>query len=368
MARARSGSARSSAPTSGASTTGGRGDGSGSRSSNGGAKSAKSAATKSTTSTTSAAAKAATGGGAARGNKAAKAGASDAAAEAGNAETELAAAGNGKIGDDGAGDNAGLDDAANGGPGAEAPELLAATERNAEARIVAADVTPEAYPMTAEIAVIDASSLLDDLGAPAPLPVPTPVPVPGQLPGAPLGLARPAALGRPDIHSDGPAVRVPSPKARRAAKRLVARKVGRIVRHVDPWSVLKVALLFNLFGFSISLVCVVLLWQLVSSFGVITDMEGFITEAFALESFAFSGRQIFRIVATGGLLLAIAATAGAVLLAVVFNLVSDLTGGIRVSVVEEETARSPAAAEQVGVTRGGFSYCSASLTRRTSGL
>lgn len=303
MARARSGSARSSAPSSGAPNKPGRGAGGGSRAAAAGAKSAK------------------------------------------TAKSALSGATPTKPADDldnhEAVDIAKPQPVARAADSAEAPELLAATPSGAEGPIVTADVEPEPYPMTAEISVVDASTLLDDLAAPPTAPA---VAVrPQSPPSFANGPSRPVpTLGRPDIHADGPAVRVPSPKARRAAKRLVARKVGRIVRHVDPWSVLKVALLFNLFGFLISLVCAVLLWQLVSSFGVISDIEGFITEAFALESFAFNGRQIFRIVATGGMILAVAATAGAVLLAVVFNLVSDLTGGIRVSVVEEETARPDA--------------------------
>jgi hypothetical protein len=49
---------------------------------------------------------------------------------------------------------------------------------------------------------------------------------------------------------------------------------------------------------------------------------------------------MFRAYAVGGLVMVVAATGFTVLLAVLFNLISDLTGGVRVTVVEEESARS----------------------------
>ena len=67
--------------------------------------------------------------------------------------------------------------------------------------------------------------------------------------------------------------------------------------------------------------------------------DRFAEEIFALEEFAFEGEQIFRAVALGSLVLAVAGTGFMVLVAILLNLISDLTGGIRVTVVEEETAR-----------------------------
>jgi hypothetical protein len=132
---------------------------------------------------------------------------------------------------------------------------------------------------------------------------------------------------------------VPTRRQRRAARRLQARKVGRLIRHVDLWSVLKLALLFHLCAFLITLVTGSLLWAVAVSTGVVGDLEGFLREAFALESFAFDGERIFRAAVLGGLALVVAATAVTVLLAALLNLTSDLVGGLRVTVVEEETAR-----------------------------
>jgi|EndMetStandDraft_3_1072993.scaffolds.fasta_scaffold271156_3 transmembrane protein DUF3566 len=139
----------------------------------------------------------------------------------------------------------------------------------------------------------------------------------------------------------------------RRPDRLEARKTHRLVRHIEPWSVLKISLIFFFCIWVILLTAAVLLWQVASSSGIIDNVENFIEDIFALEqgSFAFEGGQMFRAYAVGGLVMVVAATGFTVLLAVLFNLISDLTGGVRVTVVEEETARPIEASERA--PRGG---------------
>ena len=122
-------------------------------------------------------------------------------------------------------------------------------------------------------------------------------------------------------------------------RRLRARKVRRLVRHIEPWSVLKVALLFNFCMWVVTMVAGVLLWNAAETAGTIEDVETFVSEIFALKDYTLEGEVIFNAVALGGLVVAVAATGFAVLIAILLNLISDLTGGIRVTVVEEETAR-----------------------------
>ncbi len=130
-----------------------------------------------------------------------------------------------------------------------------------------------------------------------------------------------------------------SPVERIQERRLRARKVRRLVRHIEPWSVLKVSLLFFFCIWIVAMVAGVLLWNAAVASGVVGDIENFTQELFALEEFALVGEEIFSAAAIGGLVLAVAATGFAVLIAILLNLISDLTGGIRVTVVEEETAR-----------------------------
>jgi Transmembrane domain of unknown function (DUF3566) len=54
--------------------------------------------------------------------------------------------------------------------------------------------------------------------------------------------------------------------------------------------------------------------------------------------FRFKDDRIFQATLLGGLVLVIAGTAFTVILAMLFNLISDLTGGVRMTLLEEETA------------------------------
>ena len=125
----------------------------------------------------------------------------------------------------------------------------------------------------------------------------------------------------------------------RKADRYEARKVRRLVRHVEPWSVLKISLIFYFCIWIILLVAGTILWRVADGSGMIDNIEKFIKEIFALKSFQFDAKRIFRIYAVGGLVTVVAATGFTVLMSVLFNLISDLTGGVRVTVIEEETAR-----------------------------
>ena len=121
---------------------------------------------------------------------------------------------------------------------------------------------------------------------------------------------------------------------RRAPKPRV-RRVTRVVRHVDTWSVFKVALVFNAFFYAVALVAGVLLWQVAYATGTIDNVEKFF-EGFGWETFNFNGGQIFHNAWIAGLFVAVGLTGLAVLLATLFNLITDLVGGIRLSVLEEE--------------------------------
>src|SRR5690606_32187932 len=120
---------------------------------------------------------------------------------------------------------------------------------------------------------------------------------------------------------------------------LRARKVQRIVRRVDPWSVLKLSLIFYFCVWLMVVVAGVLLWGAAVGSGTISSVESFIAEFLAFEEFSFNGDQLFQIFALGGLIGVFVATAATAVLAVLFNLIADLTGGIRFTVIEEESAR-----------------------------
>ena len=118
------------------------------------------------------------------------------------------------------------------------------------------------------------------------------------------------------------------------------RRVTRVVREIDPWSALKVGLVFHLVIYLTLLVASVLLWSVASATGTIDNIERFL-ESFGWESFQFNGLALFLNVLFLGLLGVVLLTAIWVLGAMVFNLITDLVGGIRVSVLEEEVVVAP---------------------------
>tara|TARA_B100000953_G_scaffold295299_1_gene286296 strand:+ start:4199 stop:4858 length:660 start_codon:yes stop_codon:yes gene_type:complete len=133
--------------------------------------------------------------------------------------------------------------------------------------------------------------------------------------------------------------RRPSIFERRRRVRLQARRVRRVIRHIEVWSVLKVSILFYACLWAVFLIAGFMIWGVAESSGTVGKLETLITELFALDTFTFDGRQIFRGYALGGLVLAIAGSTLNVLMCLLFNLISDLTGGIRITMVEEETVR-----------------------------
>jgi hypothetical protein len=113
------------------------------------------------------------------------------------------------------------------------------------------------------------------------------------------------------------------------------RRVTRVVRDIDPWSVFKIGLIFHFVIYLIMLVALVLLWSVASATGTIDNIQQFM-KSFGWESFQFKGGQLFVNVMILGLLAVLLATALWVLAATIFNLITDLVGGIRVTVLEEE--------------------------------
>ena len=141
------------------------------------------------------------------------------------------------------------------------------------------------------------------------------------------------------MHQPPPRPRRMSRMERRRRVRLQARRVRRIIRHVEPWSVLKVSIFFYACLWVIFLVAGFMIWGVAESSGTVDKLESLITDLFALDTFDFDAGQIFRGYALGGLALSIAGTTFNVLMCLLFNLISDLTGGVRITMIEEESAR-----------------------------
>jgi hypothetical protein len=131
----------------------------------------------------------------------------------------------------------------------------------------------------------------------------------------------------------------PAPKRRLATfprhRRPRVRRVTRVIRSVDPWTIFKLALVVNAVLYAATLLSLVLLWNVATATGTIDNVERFL-ESFGWDSFEFRGGELYHATWIIGLFLVVLGTGLWVLAAVVFNLVTDLVGGIRVTVLEEE--------------------------------
>ncbi|MFV1991982.1 MAG: DUF3566 domain-containing protein [Acidimicrobiales bacterium] len=131
-----------------------------------------------------------------------------------------------------------------------------------------------------------------------------------------------------------------SPKVvrRMGVRKVRARRVRRTIRHVDPWSVFKIALPLCAAIYFALVVAFTVLLRAVERAGLIEKIEDFATSTLQFETFEIQMDTIERSIIVIGLVLAVVSAAALVLGAVLFNLISDIVGGIRISVIEEEPA------------------------------
>jgi hypothetical protein len=137
--------------------------------------------------------------------------------------------------------------------------------------------------------------------------------------------------------------------------------VTRVLRHIDPWSTFKVALVFSTVGYIVGLTSGVLLWRVADSTGTLANVERWFTQ-FGWETFELEGGEIFHNAWIIGLFGVVAATGGAVLLVTLFNLVSDIVGGVRMTVLEEEVVERTVSSTRRYVVRNAGPAATAPVT------
>ena len=134
--------------------------------------------------------------------------------------------------------------------------------------------------------------------------------------------------------------------------RTQGRRSRLIIRRVDPWTILKFAVLLFSSMYFIIVVAGIVLWAAATGSGVRGNIESFIGELIASEDFKFNASQILRSSVIGGALLVVVGSLTSVLMAVLFNLISDVVGGIGIS-VEERAPRRRRRVNRVRIGRPG---------------
>ena len=126
---------------------------------------------------------------------------------------------------------------------------------------------------------------------------------------------------------------------RRSRAKREARRVRRVLYGFELWSVLKVSLLFYLCAWGVFLLAGSILWNVANSLDYVERFENFVLEIFNYETFSINGDELFRWYFWLGLFSVLVLTVLTVVLCLLYNLISVLVGGLRVTLVEEETVR-----------------------------
>jgi len=116
------------------------------------------------------------------------------------------------------------------------------------------------------------------------------------------------------------------------------RRVRRIIRKIDPWTTLKVsAVVWAVLGLAFVLGAVIF-WSVLDRAGIPDRLVEFMVEITLIEEGAdpfANTEQFLRFLIFGSVLGWILLTGTSVAIAVIYNLVSDVVGGLEVVVLEE---------------------------------
>jgi hypothetical protein len=119
------------------------------------------------------------------------------------------------------------------------------------------------------------------------------------------------------------------------------RRVRRIIRKIDPWTVLKVSSLFNVVAALGIVLGLVMFWSVLTAAGIpdrIVDVLVRITLLEEGENPFANTERFLRAAVFGAIVWAVLSTGLMTLAAVMYNLISDVVGGVEIVVLEESLA------------------------------
>lgn len=173
---------------------------------------------------------------------------------------------------------------------------------------------------------VDASVLDDTPSQPATSSAPAKAPAPA----TPSTATAPSMAARPSTPASAPA----EPATGRAG----TQRVTRVVRRIELWSVLKLAIVLLFCLYVATLGALVAIWNIAHGTGQIDRLQSFLGDV-GLQDWRFFGDRMFRAAMAIGAIGVLAGSVLAVLVTGLVNVVSEITGGIRFSVIEERPRR-----------------------------
>jgi hypothetical protein len=123
---------------------------------------------------------------------------------------------------------------------------------------------------------------------------------------------------------------------------MAVQRVRRVIRKIDPWTVLKVSIIFNAIMALVFVLGTIVFWAVFVNAGIPQRINELALLIGLENGINLEGTVYFRIVILLAVIGTIVFTGFVTLGAVVYNLISDIVGGIEV-VVLEETTPSPSA-------------------------
>lgn len=109
------------------------------------------------------------------------------------------------------------------------------------------------------------------------------------------------------------------------------------IHRIHPWSVLKVSLIFYFCVLLVAMVGLAMFWSLIISLGVIEALQEEANKFGA--AVQVNGGNLARIAFLIGLINVVLWSAINVFLAFLYNLISDLVGGLRVTLSEDDAGK-----------------------------
>lgn len=119
--------------------------------------------------------------------------------------------------------------------------------------------------------------------------------------------------------------------------RPATRRVRVQIRRINPWSVLKFSLIFYFCLMLVMLVGFAILYAVLSAAGILDSVSDLLTGVGfgdAAGNFEFNAGYVFRTLFLVGIISTVLWAAFTVFVAFLYNLISDLIGGIEVTLVE----------------------------------
>ncbi len=135
---------------------------------------------------------------------------------------------------------------------------------------------------------------------------------------------------RPRVEADAPQ-KAPKPKRLRRPK---ARQARVVIRKVGPWSVLKLSFLFYLCVMVVILGALVILYGVLDAIGALKSVTDLIRDLFADQQFVIHGDWLFTRAVLIGLAMVVIWSLINVFVAFLYNLISDIVGGVEVTLSE----------------------------------